>query len=253
MVALDKATGKEVWRALTSEEVGYSPPVIHETGGKRQLIVWLSDSVNGLDPATGRTYWSVPYPASGQPRRPAVTIHTVRRLGDLLFLSTYYHGPMVLRLTAERPGATVVWHGKSDNPARPDGVHTLMATPIVKGGYVYGVCALGQLRCLDIATGKERWHTLAATGGKKGDCATVFLVRLGAGDRAVLFNDQGDLILADLTPAGYREVSRAHILDPLQEAMGRVVVWSHPAFAHGCVFARNDREMVCLSLRAAPG
>src|SRR5262249_25618109 len=48
-VALRKDSGKEVWKALTSEEIGYSPPRLIESGKHKQLVVWLSDSLNGLD------------------------------------------------------------------------------------------------------------------------------------------------------------------------------------------------------------
>ncbi len=78
VVAFNKETGKEVWRALTSEEVGYSPPMIYRAGGVRQLIIWLSESINSLHPVTGRTYWTQAYPTSGPPQRPAVNIATVR-------------------------------------------------------------------------------------------------------------------------------------------------------------------------------
>jgi outer membrane protein assembly factor BamB len=252
VVAFHKDTGKEVWKALTSMEVGYSPPMIYEAGGKRQLIIWVSESIQGLDPATGKVYWSVPYPANGSPQRPAVNIVTVRRLDDLLFVSTYYHGPLVLKLAADKPAATVLRRGKSNDPGKPDGLHSLMASPVMKDGYIYGVCANGELRCLRAATGEQLWQSYAATCGKKTDCATAFLVPQG--DRYVIFNDQGDLILADLTPKGYHEIDRAHILDPVQEARNRQVVWSHPAFANRCVVARNDKEIVCLSLAAeGPG
>jgi len=222
--------------------------MIYEAGGKRQLIIWLSESINALDTATGKVYWTKPYPADGQPQRPAVNIATVRRMDDLLFVSTYYHGPMMLKLAADKPDAQVLWKGKSNNVAKPDGVHILMAAPVLKDGYLYGVCANGELRCLKADTGEQVWETYAATGGKKTDCGTAFLVPQG--DRFILFNDQGDLILAELSPQGYREIDRAHILEPVQEVRGRQVVWSHPAFAQRCVFARNDKEMVCLSLAA---
>ncbi len=59
VVTLDKDTGKEIWKALTSEVVCYCPPTIVEAGGKRQLIIWLSDTLNSLDPETGNhTGWS---------------------------------------------------------------------------------------------------------------------------------------------------------------------------------------------------
>jgi hypothetical protein len=55
-------------------------------------------------------------------------------------------------------------------------------------------------------------------------------------------------VIADLTPKGYKEISRAKVIEPTQANSGRDVVWSHPAFAHKCIFVRNDREIVCVSL-----
>jgi outer membrane protein assembly factor BamB len=246
VAAFHKDTGKEVWHALTTKEIGYSPPILIRAGRKDQLVVWLSESINGLDPATGAVYWTQPYPVGKDPQRPAVNIATVRHQGDLLFLSTFYHGPMMLKLAADKPAVSVLWKGKSDNPTRPDGLHALMAAPYLQGAYLYGNGASGDLLCQETATGKQLWSTFAPVAGEAADCGTVFLVPQG--NRFVLFNDQGDLILADLSPKGYHEIDRCHLLDPVEEARGRRVVWSHPAFAHRCVFARNEKEMVCVSL-----
>lgn len=248
VAAFHKDTGKEAWHALDTKEICYSPPTLIRAGGKRQLVVWLSDSINGLDPDTGAVYWTQAYPVGRQPQRPAVNIATVRHEGDRLFLSTFYHGPMMLQLAADRPAVSVLWRGKSNDASHPDGMHILMATPLLRDGHVYGIGAAGDLICQDAATGKKLWSTFAATGGEESLYGTAFLVPQG--DRVVIFNDQGDLILAHLTPEGYKEIDRAHLLDPLQEVGGRHVVWSHPAFAHRCVFARNDKEMVCVSLAA---
>ena len=81
-MALDKRTGKEVWRALKAEEVGYSPPMLCEAGGKRQLIVWLDTSVNSLDPPTGKTYWSLDHPEAKSIQRPVVNIATPDKSGE---------------------------------------------------------------------------------------------------------------------------------------------------------------------------
>lgn len=103
-----------------------------------------------------------------------------------------------------------------------------------------------RIACLDAQTGQQLWETYEAIGGKKTDCGTAFLVPQG--DRFVIFNDQGDLILAEMTPEKYREIDRARILEPMKTLRGRDAVWSHPAFARQCVFARNDKELVCISL-----
>jgi outer membrane protein assembly factor BamB len=248
IVAFNKETGKPVWKALTSQEIGYSPPMIYEAGGKRQLIIWLSESINSLDPATGKVFWTLPYPSNGSPQRPAVNIVTVRRHDDLLFVSTYYHGPMMLKLESEKPSATVLWKGKSNDPEKPDGLHILMAPPLFQDDCIYGVGANGEMRCLQAKTGKMLWETYAATCGVKTDCANAFLIPQGS--QIVICNDQGDLILAHLDPKGYKEVDRAHILEPDHKARGRQVVWSHPAFAGQRLFARNDKEIICVSMAA---
>jgi outer membrane protein assembly factor BamB len=246
VVAFNKDTGDEVWKALTTQDICYSPPMIYEFGGKRQLIIWHSDSINGLDPKTGHVYWTQIYPIKGKPQRPAVNISTVQKVGDLLLISSTYHGPMLLKVTGEKPAVSVVWSLQSKNPFKPESLCCLMSTPVLKDGHVYGVGAEGELRCLKLGDGKQLWETYAATGGKKSDCGTAFLIPQG--DRFVIFNDQGDLILASLSPDGYKEIDRAHILEPAQASRGRHVVWSHPAFAGRCVFARNDKEIICVSL-----
>jgi outer membrane protein assembly factor BamB len=248
VVAFDKDSGKEVWRALTTEEVCYSPPMIYDLAGKRQLIIWHSESINGLNPATGEVYWSQPYPLKGDAQRPAVNIATVRQAGDMLFFSSTYHGPMLIQVTGGRPGAKVCWNIRSKNPDKPESLNCLMPTPVVKDGFIYGCSFMGELCCLQLGDGKLVWQTYSALSGKKADCGTVFLVPQG--DRFIIFNDQGDLILANLSPKGYQEIDRARILEPAQAVRGRQVVWSHPAFANRCVFARNDKEIVCVSLAA---
>jgi outer membrane protein assembly factor BamB len=246
VVALNKDTGKQVWKALTSDEVGYSAPTLVTSGGKRQLIVWLSDSLNGLNPTTGEVYWTLEYPVGRAVTRPSVTIVTPVPHGNLLLVSSAYHGMMAVELDAKNPAAKVLWYGKSDRLDKTDGLHSVMATPVVKDGHIYGTCSLGELRCLDVQTGKRVWETLDLTGGEKAFCGTAFLVPQG--DRYLAFNDQGELILAELNPKGHKVIDKARILDPVERVRGRIVVWSHPAFARRCVFARNDKEMVCVSL-----
>jgi len=246
VVALHKDTGKELWRALTVKEVGYAPPMIFEAGGKRQLIVWHTEAVNSLDVETGKVYWSEKLPAEGQPVRPGISVATPRKLGDLLFITAPHHGPLMLKLAADKPEAKVLWRGKSDNVADPDGLHSLMSTPVLTDGHIYGICSYGKLRCLKADTGERLWETDKVIPEKKAIFASAFLVQHG--ERFFLFNDKGDLIIARLTPKGYEEIDRTHLLDPTLFSRGREVVWSHPAFANRCVFVRNDKEIICVSL-----
>ncbi len=67
-------------------------------------------------------------------------------------------------------------------------------------------------------------------------------------DKHLIFAETGELIIAKLSTAAYEELGRMKLVEPTAECFGRAVVWSHPAFANQCVYARNDREIVCVSL-----
>ena len=243
VVALHKDTGKEIWQALKGE-AGYSPPMIYQAGGRRQLIVWHPRAVSSLDPETGKPFWSQPFNV-----RMDIAIATSRLEGDRLFVSSFYNGSLMLKLAADSPAASVLWRGKSSSEQSrlSDGLHCLMSTPYLKDGHIYGVCSYGQLRCLRADTGERLWETLQpTTGGPEVRWGNAFLIPQG--DRCFLFNEKGELILARVDPRGYEEISRAHILAPTNQAAGRPVVWSHPAFANRSMFCRNDREIVCVIL-----
>jgi outer membrane protein assembly factor BamB len=239
VVAFDKFTGRELWRALSAKETGYSAPVIIQAGSLRQLIIWHADAVNSLDPETGKLYWS-------QPLLPdwAMSIATPRSDGTFLFVGAVVMKSMLLKLAADRPAADVVWYGKKGL-----GIAPTMSTPFLESGHMYGVDREGELRCVSLATGEQLWTTYAATTtGDRTDNATAFLVKQA--DRFFIFNELGELVIARLTPSRYHELSRAKIIEPTVTSYGRSIVWSHPAFAQRCIFARNDREIVCTSLAA---
>jgi outer membrane protein assembly factor BamB len=245
VVAFDKKTGKELWKSLSASEAGYCPPVIYEQGGKRQLIIWHPDAVVSLDPETGKENWSHEFRIKA-----GLSIPMPRLDGDKLFVTAFYDGSLMLKLKPDASGADVVWQSKvkSELPNRTDGLHSIMPTPFVIDGHIYGVCSYGELRCLEEDTGKRLWMTREPTGGAMERWANAFLVRHE--DRFFLFNEKGDLIIAKLTPKKYEEISRAHLLDPDNKLPGRAVIWSHPAFAGKAMFARNDHEIVCVSLAA---
>jgi outer membrane protein assembly factor BamB len=239
-VAFDKQTGKELWRALTAKEPAYCPPTMIEAGDKRQLVIWHAEAINGLDPQTGQVYWSVPLDANY-----AMGIATPRQSGRYLFAGGIVNKSALLQLGAAQPTADVVWRG-----ARGKGMGPVMVTPFLEGDYLYGVDGKGELRCVALATGEQLWTTYAATtkSGRPEHSACAFLVKNG--DRFFLASETGELIIARLTPEKYTEIDRAKIIEPTGVAFGRSVWWSHPAFANRCVYARNDKELTCLSLAA---
>ena len=242
VVAFDKNSGKEIWRALSADEPGYSSPVIFEAGGKRQLIVFHPEAANSLNPETGQLYWSVPFKSNS-----GLSVATPRKIGDDLFFTSFYNGSLAVRLDSTKPDAALLWRTQKASEKDTTHLNSILCTPFPEDGYVYGVCSYGQLRCLKADTGERVWETLkATTTGEPVRWANAFIVKNQA--RFFLFNEKGDLIIARLSPSGYDEISRTHLLEPTNKDCGRPVVWSHPAFADRCCFARNDKELVCVDL-----
>ena len=70
VVAFDKKTGKELWASQSClGDFGYSPPMLYEFGGKRQVIIWHTKAVVGLEPNTGKRLWRVEFDVKAAPHR----------------------------------------------------------------------------------------------------------------------------------------------------------------------------------------
>ena len=254
VVAFDKHTGEEIWRAIeVTSEMGYAQPIIYEAGGARQLIIWHPQALASLDPVTGELYWEQPWEVGM-----GVTVATPVRSGDYLLVSQFFYGSLMVRLSQDRPAATHLWQGqaRSELPGETDTIHAMVTTPVIIGDYVYGVDSYGELRGLDARTGRRLWMSPDMTAQAR--WSTAFLVQHE--DRYFVNNDDGDLILARFTPEGYVELGRTRLIEPTGSSgtrtphgriEARLINWSHPAYANGHIVHRNDRRIIRASLRAA--
>jgi outer membrane protein assembly factor BamB len=242
-MALNKLTGEEIWRARSSDpEPGYSQPKIIEAGGVRQLIAWDPNGISGIDPATGKIYWTVPFTVEL-----ALTIVTPVKSGPYLFVATQYSGARMLKLDENKPSAELLWsnNGRTDNTINP-----ATSTPVIQGDYVYGLSSYGTLRCVEVATGKMVWESQALTK-EHVMYASAYFVRNG--DRYFINNDRGELVIAKLSPKGYEEISRSTLIAPTHPQIrrreaGLVAHWSQPAYANKHLVTRNDSEIIRVSL-----
>lgn len=252
-VAFDRRTGEEKWRALSSRQSGYCPPALIRQDGKDAVFLWHGEALNALEPATGRVLWSIP-----KETRYGVSMAGPVQKGNHLFVSAFWWGSRLLELPEGEEAGTepvTLWETEREGERRGTHLNALMCTPLLVDDHVYGVCAYGQLRCLEFRSGRRVWETFAATTGDKGEVryGHAFLTRIGtSGNRFLLFNDQGELISARLTPEGYHELARAKLIEPDNNDAGRPVVWSHPAYSNGCIFVRNDSMVRCYRLAPAP-
>ena len=254
IVAFDKLTGEMLWQALSSDwEPGYTQPILIEAGGARQLIVWHPRAISSLNPETGAVYWEVSHIVDM-----GMTVPTAVRSGPYLFVTSQWGGARMLRLTETHPDATLVWEGVGESDPEYgrdfDTLDSVISTPVIQGDFIYGVDGHGVLRCLELGTGKRVWETEALIGDRA-SWATAFFVRHG--ERYFINTDGGDLVIATLSPQGYEEISRAHLIAPTspyvrRRKQGPVVNWSHPAYANRHIIARNDEEIARFSLAKAP-
>jgi outer membrane protein assembly factor BamB len=230
VIALDKATGKEVWKAL-DEGPTASSPIVVEAGGARQLIIWTDRSVTALNPATGITIWRQRLNTT----QDAAVSTPVYERGRLLI------GGLMMRLDPDRPAAETVWPRSRAESWR---VLSNTSTAVLRDGYVYSARSFGEFVCLDAKTGEEIWSTDRVTDRKSGASVHATIV----GEFALLYTDRGELIRTRLNPQGYQEVGRTRVLEPDVTFSGRKCAWAAPAFSNGCIYARTNKQLVCASL-----
>jgi outer membrane protein assembly factor BamB len=238
VVAFDKDTGKELWKNLTSPDQGYSPPSIQKVMGQRQLVLLRPDAVTALEPDTGKEIWSVPYESTN-----GLVVMTPIVWNDYMFVGGYANKNMLLKLAADGKSAEMVWKDNPEHAFSPINVQ-----PTLAGDNLYGFDQSGRFYGVKLPDGDRLWDTTEPVGKRPANSATAFIIRQG--DRYFLFTENGDLVVANLTPEGYKELSRAHILDPTGDAFGRPVVWCSPAFANQRMYVRNDKECVAVDLAA---
>jgi outer membrane protein assembly factor BamB len=223
LTAFDQQTGEERWRAL-EDRPGYSTPVVRERAGHRELVAWTADAAWGLDPANGAVRWRFPFRTSNYD----VAIISPVVAGSEVFVSGYWDGAAMAGPGED--GLSERWSARTPS--------NLMADPLLRDGLLYTLDKRQGLIALEWRTGKVLWtdgHRMTVAG-RNPHASMVW-----AGDRAVFLNAEGDLIVARLSPEGYREQGRARLLEG---------TWAHPAFAGQQVFARNDARIVAVEIVA---
>jgi len=238
VLALDKNTGEEIWRNL-EDIAGFSAPILITKNSTKVLVVWTAESLCGLNPDDGKLYWQIPWVVGS-----GMSISTPVLYEEHIFLSCFYSGSLLVKLENNYTSAKIVWQISGESERKTDALHCVMNTPVIIDGFIYGVDSYGELRCLDFKTGGRIWEDLSAVN--KDRWANIHFVQNGK--KIWMFNEQGELIISELSPKGFTEISRAHLIKPTKKQLPRGVTWSHPAFANQHVFVRNDETLLCAYL-----
>ena len=237
-IALDRKTGRELWRSVP-DRAGYCTPILIQHAGQPQLVCWTPENVRGLDPRDGKPLWAVPYKVTY-----GVSIASPIFQEGIVFVAGYWEGSKAIQLGPGPTDTKLLW--EENQFLRGE-----MSQSLYRDGHVYLLDKTHGLTCFELKTGRKLWDD-ANQMTPKGHDPQASLVWLNepqkAGkmpalpaDRAIILNANGELILTRLNRDGYHEQSRTKIIGK---------TWAHPAFAGRCVFARNESDLVCVELPA---
>lgn len=234
IVAFDKKNGNVVWSSHT-DILGYSSPIAVTIGGIRQLIVFTGTQLVSVSPENGQLYWTYPW----QTEYDVNAATPVFIPPDKIFISSGYgKGAAVVQVSVMASTESNAEEDEEEKNRAEIQVEQIwknekmknhFATSVLHDDYLYGFDN-AILKCIDASTGMEKWKT---RGYGKG---TLML----ADAHLIILSDRGKLGLAEASPSGYNEVASAEILSGL--------CWTVPTLANGKLYARNEKEMVCLDI-----
>jgi outer membrane protein assembly factor BamB len=206
LLALDKATGKERWKADRGKgRSSYSTPVVLQTQTGAEIVVNSSERVDGYDAATGQLLWHV-----GESNRfpiPAAVVHD----GIIYMSRGYRSGPFFALRTGGRgdlSSSHVLWHVPTGAP--------YVSSLLYFDGRIYMANDVGVLTAADASNGERIWQErvegvfsaspVAGAGHVffPSEGGTTFVVKAGAKPEIVAKNDLGERIIASPSIAGGR-------------------------------------------------
>ena len=260
VVGFDKATGREVWRAGKDWGPSYASPVPAVVHGKRRVFVFAggeseppTGGLMSIDPSSGRVDFAFPWRSR---TRESVNASCPVVFDNKVFVSASYRTGSALVQVLPDFTHKVVW------TTMEFGLH--FSTAIYRDGYLYGFDGRNEpdasLACVDAATGKVVWRetpewidTLQTPGGARPQEVSTYRGSLLAVDGQFLcLGELGHLLWLELTPKGYKEVSRAWLF-PARES------WTLPVLSRGLLYVvQNTRDvlrssgarLLCYDLRA---
>jgi outer membrane protein assembly factor BamB len=223
IVAFDKDSGKEVWKA-TADGASYSSPVAVTIDDVRHVLFFTRQGIVSLDPASGTVRfskrWRSRMDASVNASAPVV-------VNDQVFFTACYDTGAILG-RVKKDGIEEVWSND-----RSLSCH--FGTPVYHDGCLYGFHGRQEsgteMRCVDLKTGRVYWS-------KDGfGCGSIIL----AEGNLIVLSEGGELVPIEGKSDKYREKARAAVLAGPCRA--------HMALANGRLYARDNKKLACWNLK----
>lgn len=221
-MALEKSTGKTVWQS-GNKESGYSTPLPLRMQNQQLLLLGSGESYLAVDLKTGHEKWRMRW----------VTEYGVNAAdpivdGDRVFISSGYGKGAALLQPGSGAEPAVVWKSKV--------LRTQRNGAVLVNGFLYGVDGdtsdKALLKCVELASGKERWAEPSVGSG----------ALMVADGKLIVLGDHGELMVSAASPDGFRPTARAQVMG------GKC--WTVPVLANGRILCRNSRgDLVCVDVR----
>ncbi len=221
IVALDKRTGKEVWRTDRTTRRTWGTPLVVKTPKRTELMATGAEIIAGYEPATGKELWR----AKGLENHPIPS--AVAGHGMVFFSSGYPRK----RVIAVRPGGEGDITDTSAIAWRYDKGTAYTASPVLHGSYLYLMTDGGILTCLDALSGAVVYE-----GGRPPVPGSYRSSLVAFGDRILQTSEDGDTFVIRAGPQ--HEVLRRNSVDE--------PVWASLAFAQGTIFIRGEKHLFAI-------
>jgi len=237
IVALDPATGKELWRT-PGRPAGYGSLIVVEAAGKRQVVGFDADSLGGWDIASGRRLWEWKPPVGGGFNVPTPVL--VPGSPSRVLVSNETDGSLLFDLDDE--GLSAI------NPrAISRDLMAEMATPVVVGDSKVGRFVVGTQDRVVVLDPARHLQTLFTADDPA--CATYAAV-VGGTNRVLVIGNGGRLLLYNIGADGCVLNSTTSVLPAMKDAESSCPLYSHPAIVGTRLYLRGPHDLVCVDLAA---
>ncbi len=219
LVALDRNTGKTVWKVAREHKTrSYATPIIRDVAGRTQLVLSGSKSICSYDPKTGKRYWKIDGPTEQ-------FVASMVFDGELFYMAAGFPTHHVMAIRPEGNGdvteSHVVWHETNK-------VGCYVPSPVLTGDYLIVADDNGTANCFEAQTGKRQWRA------RLGNHYSASLVT--AGGLTYLLADNGTTKVVRPGPQ----------LDVVAENPLGEYCYASPAISDGQIFIRGEKHLYCI-------
>jgi outer membrane protein assembly factor BamB len=222
MLALDKRSGKELWRVERDEQSSWSPPLVVTQEGKKQVVVSATNRVRSYEPATGKLIWEAGGLGSNVIPAPVAT-------GGLVIVMSGHRDPNLLAIRLGRTGDltgtdAIVWTNQRGNSYTP--------SPVLHDGKLYMVTDNGMVSCFNALTGEPYYQQQRLPQAYNFKASPV-----GANGKLYLATEEGDVVVLKMG-------EKFEVL--ATNKMGDEMFVASPAIAEGSLYLRTQAALYCV-------